>query len=104
MATIRILFTPDEEVGHGVDHVDIAKLGAFAVIPWMAKAPAIWKMKPFRPMVPGLPYNGVSSHPGFAKGKMESAIKIAGQILAALPDDLIARAYREDAGFCTSGR
>jgi tripeptide aminopeptidase len=35
-----------------------------------------------------LTINGVSSHPGFAKGKMESAIKIAGQIVAALPDEL----------------
>ncbi|WP_121808633.1 peptidase T [Mucilaginibacter kameinonensis] len=85
---IRILFTPDEEVGHGVDHVDIAKLGAFAGYTMDGESAGNMENETFSADGARLTINGVSSHPGFAKGKMESAIKIAGQIIAALPDDL----------------
>lgn len=85
---IRILFTPDEEVGHGVDHVDIAKLGAFAAYTMDGESAGNMENETFSADGARLTINGVSSHPGFAKGKMESAIKIAGQIIASLPDDL----------------
>jgi len=85
---IRILFTPDEEVGHGVDHVDIAKLGAFAAYTMDGESAGNMENETFSADGAKLTINGVSSHPGFAKGKMESAIKIAGQIIAALPDEL----------------
>ncbi|SEM98893.1 peptidase T. Metallo peptidase. MEROPS family M20B [Mucilaginibacter gossypiicola] len=85
---IRILFTPDEEVGHGVDHVDIAKLGAFAAYTMDGESAGNMENETFSANGARLTINGVSSHPGFAKGKMESAIKIAGQIIAALPDEL----------------
>jgi tripeptide aminopeptidase len=85
---IRILFTPDEEVGHGVDHVDIAKLGAFAAYTMDGESAGNMENETFSADGARLTINGVSSHPGFAKGKMESAIKIAGQIVAALPDEL----------------
>lgn len=85
---IRILFTPDEEVGHGVDHVDIAKLGAFAAYTMDGESAGNMENETFSADGARLTINGVSSHPGFAKGKMESAIKIAGQIIAALPDEL----------------
>jgi tripeptide aminopeptidase len=85
---IRILFTPDEEVGHGVDHVDIAKLGAYAAYTIDGESAGNMENETFSADGARLTIQGVSSHPGFAKGKMESAIKIAGQILAALPADL----------------
>lgn len=85
---IRILFTPDEEVGHGVDHVDIAKLGAFAAYTMDGESAGNMENETFSADGARLTINGVSSHPGFAKGKMESAIKIAGQIIAALPNEL----------------
>lgn len=85
---IRILFTPDEEVGHGVDHVDIAKLGAYAGYTMDGENAGNMENETFSADGARLTINGVSSHPGFAKGKMESAIKIAGEIIAALPDDL----------------
>ncbi|WP_114939845.1 peptidase T [Mucilaginibacter endophyticus] len=85
---IRILFTPDEEVGHGVDHVDIVKLGAFAGYTMDGESAGNMENETFSADGARLTINGVSSHPGFAKGKMESAIKIAGQIIAALPEDL----------------
>lgn len=85
---IRILFTPDEEVGHGVDHVDIAKLGAYAGYTMDGESAGNMENETFSANGARLSINGVSSHPGFAKGKMESAIKIAGEIIAALPDSL----------------
>src|ERR1700743_359603 len=85
---IRILFTPDEEIGRGVDKVDIKKLGAYAGYTIAGERAGIMENETFSADGAKLIINGISSHPGFAKGKMESAIKIAGQIVAALPFDL----------------
>jgi len=82
---IRILFTPDEEIGRGVDKVDIEKLGAFAGYTIDGESAGNMENETFSADGAKLIIKGVSSHPGFAKGKMESAIKIAGQIIAALP-------------------
>jgi tripeptide aminopeptidase len=86
--TIKILFTPDEEIGRGVDKADIAKLGAFAAYTMDGESAGNMENETFSADSAKLTIQGVSSHPGFAQGKMESAIKIAGQIIAALPDDL----------------
>lgn len=85
---IRILFTPDEEIGRGVDKVDMQKLGAFAGYTMDGESAGNMENENFSADGAKLIINGVSAHPGFAKGKMQSAIKIAGQIVAALPYDL----------------
>ena len=85
---IRILFTPDEEIGRGVDKVDIKKLGAYAGYTIDGESAGNMENETFSADGAKLTINGISSHPGFAKGKMESAIKIAGQIVAALPLNL----------------
>lgn len=85
--TIKILFTPDEEVGQGVEHVDIAKLGAdFAYTMDGEKAGTI-EDETFSADGVQLTIQGVSVHPGFAKGKMISALKIASAIIERLPKD-----------------
>nr|WP_067062907.1 peptidase T [Mucilaginibacter sp. L294] len=86
--TIKILFTPDEEIGRGVDKADIAKIGAFACYTMDGESAGNMENETFSADGAKLTIHGVSAHPGFAKGKMESAIKIAGQIIAALPDNL----------------
>ncbi|MBL4678363.1 MAG: peptidase T [Mucilaginibacter sp.] len=86
--TIKILFTPDEEIGRGVDKADVAKIAAFACYTMDGESAGNMENETFSADGARLTINGVSSHPGFAKGKMESAIKIAGQIIAALPDGL----------------
>lgn len=96
---IRILFTPDEEVGHGVDHVDIAKLGAYAGYTIDGESAGNMENETFSADGARLTIQGVSAHPGFAKGKMESAIKIAGEIVAALPDSLSPEHTEEMEGF-----
>ena len=83
--TIKILFTPDEEIGRGVDKVDIKKLGAdFA---YTVEKLGSMEDQTFSADGVTIKISGVSAHPGFAKGKMESAIKIAGEIIANLPKD-----------------
>ncbi|MEO6521812.1 MAG: peptidase T [Mucilaginibacter sp.] len=86
--TIRILFTPDEEIGRGVDKVDIKKLGAYAGYTIDGESAGTMENETFSADGARLIINGISAHPGFAKGKMQSAIKIAGAIVAALPHNL----------------
>ena len=86
--TIRILFTPDEEIGRGVDKVDIKKLGAYAGYTIDGESAGNMENETFSADGARLIINGVSSHPGFAKDKMESAIKIAAIIVAMLPYEL----------------
>ncbi len=84
---IKILFTPDEEIGRGVNKVNVKKLGAqFAYTVDGEKAGSI-EDETFSADGVLITIHGVSAHPGFAKGKMESAIKIASEIVAALPKD-----------------
>jgi tripeptide aminopeptidase len=85
---IRILFTPDEEIGRGVDKVDIKKLGAFAGYTIDGESAGNMENETFSADGAKLIINGISTHPGFAKGKMESAIKIASLIITMLPFEL----------------
>src|SRR5690606_8043408 len=85
--TIKILFTPDEEIGRGVDKVDLKKLGAdFAYTLDGERAGSI-EDETFSADAVSVTVHGISVHPGFAKGKLKSALKIAGEILEALPKD-----------------
>ncbi|HOY19309.1 MAG TPA: peptidase T [Haliscomenobacter sp.] len=84
---IRILFTPDEEVGRGVEKVDLQKLGADFGYTIDGENLGAFEDETFSADAATLTLHGVSAHPGFAKGKMESALKIAGDVLARLPKD-----------------
>jgi len=86
--TIKILFTPDEEIGRGVDKADIKKLGAFAAYTMDGESAGNMENETFSADGAKLTIHGISVHPGFAKGKMESAIKIAGLIVTMLPFEL----------------
>ena len=85
--TIKILFTPDEEIGRGVDKADLKKLNADFAYTVDGETAGSIENETFSADGIKLIINGVSSHPGFAKGKMESAIKIASQIVACLPKE-----------------
>ena len=84
---IKILFTPDEEIGRGVDKVDLEKLGAQYAYTVDGETAGSIEDETFSADGAVITINGVSSHPGFAKGKMESALKIASEIIALLPKD-----------------
>jgi tripeptide aminopeptidase len=84
---IKILFTPDEEVGRGTEKVDLKKLGAdFAYTLDGGNAGSL-EDETFSADGVEVMIHGVIAHPGYAKGKMINAMKIAGEILAALPKD-----------------
>ena len=82
---IRILFTPDEEIGRGVDNVDMKKLGADFGYTLDGGERGSLEDETFSADGVTINIKGVSAHPGYAKGKMESAIKIASAIMAKLP-------------------
>src|SRR5690606_29125947 len=84
---IRILFTPDEEIGRGVDHVDLKKLGADYAYTLDGETAGSIEDETFSADGLTLSISGISVHPGFAKGKLQSALKIASEIIAALPKD-----------------
>lgn len=84
---IRILFTPDEEIGRGVDAVDMKKLGAdFGYTLDGGECPHL-EGENFSADAVVVTFNGVSAHPGYAKGKLKNAIKIASDFVASLPKD-----------------
>lgn len=85
--TIKILFTPDEEIGRGVDKVDLERLGADYGYTVDGERLGSLEDETFSADSMTVTIDGVSAHPGFAKGKMESAIKIAAEFVAALPKD-----------------
>jgi tripeptide aminopeptidase len=85
--TIKLLFTPDEEIGRGVDKVNLKKLGADFAYTIDGETAGNIEDETFSADGATLTIQGVSTHPGFAKGKMEHAIKIAARIVERLPKD-----------------
>lgn len=84
---IRILFTPDEEVGRGVEHLDMKKLNAdYGYTLDGAKLGEI-EDESFSADAVKVTIHGVSAHPGYAKNKMQNALKIASEFITALPKD-----------------
>lgn len=83
--TIRILFTPDEEIGRGVNKVDMKKLAADFGYTIDGETRGHIEDETFSADGATITINGFSTHPGFAKGKMQSAIKIASELVDTLP-------------------
>ena len=77
---IRILFTPDEEVGRGVAAIDMEKLGAQYGYTLDGGERGHLEGETFSADRAVITFTGVSAHPGYAKGKMVSAIKAAAGI------------------------
>ncbi len=84
---IKILFTPDEEVGQGVAHLDLKKLGADYGYTLDGGEAGSLENETFSADGVVVVIHGVIAHPGYAKDKMVNAMKIAGRILDALPKD-----------------
>jgi tripeptide aminopeptidase len=84
---IRILFTPDEEVGRGVEQLDMKKLNAdYGYTLDGAKLGEI-EDESFSADAVKVTIHGVSAHPGYAKNKMQNALKIAAEFITTLPKD-----------------
>ena len=93
---IKILFTPDEEVGRGTDYLDIKKLGADYGYTLDGGEIGCFEMETFSADYLVLNIEGVIAHPGAAKGVMQNAIKVAGEIIAALPKKEWCPEYTEE--------
>eukprot|EP01137_Pigoraptor_chileana_P037150 Opistho-2@33795 len=83
--TIKLLFTPYEEVGRGTDQLDLAKLGADYAYTLDGGELGTLEDETFSADGVSITIHGVISHPGYAKDKMVNALKIVGELLAALP-------------------
>ena len=82
---IKILFTPDEEVGRGVEHLDVKKLGANFAYTLDGGELGSLESETFSADGLELEIHGVIAHPGAAKGKLVNAIKVASMIIEQLP-------------------
>ncbi|WP_105386414.1 peptidase T [Neorhizobium alkalisoli] len=96
---IRILFTTDEEIGRGVDKVDLKKLGADFAYTLDGETAGTIEDETFSADAVEIDIKGVAIHPGFAYGKMENAIRIAGAIIDGLPKDMAPETTKGRDGF-----
>ncbi len=84
---IRILFTPDEEVGRGVERLDMEKLNADFGYTLDGGPLGDIEDETFSADGASVTFFGISAHPGYAKGKMINAIKLASDFVSLLPKD-----------------
>ncbi|GAB5539587.1 MAG: peptidase T [Salibacteraceae bacterium] len=84
---IKILFTPDEEIGRGADQVDLKRLGADFGYTVDGEALGSFEDETFSADMVTITIKGVNAHPGFAKGNLESALKAASEFVAMLPKE-----------------
>jgi len=82
---IKLLFTPDEEIGRGVDKVDLKKLDADFGYTLDAGERGAFEDETFSADSVTITFTGVSAHPGYGKDKLVNAIKAAGALLELLP-------------------
>jgi tripeptide aminopeptidase len=86
---IKILFTPDEEIGRGVDKADLKKLGAEFAYTLDAGERGAYEDETFSADGLTITFHGISAHPGYAKDKLVNAMKVAGAFLESLPKDTL---------------
>ena len=84
---IRIAFTPDEEVGQGTKHFDVARFGADCAYTMDGGARGELEYESFSADAVSITFRGFNTHPGFAKGRMVNAIKLAARFIDRLPGD-----------------
>lgn len=84
---IRIGFTPDEEVGQGTKHFDVARFGAACAYTMDGGMRGELEYESFSADAMTLTFKGFNTHPGFAKGRMVNAIKLAARFIERLPTD-----------------
>jgi tripeptide aminopeptidase len=86
-ATVRVGFTPDEEIGQGAKLFDIEGFGAVCAYTLDGSEAGEFTDETFTAASANIVIHGVDVHPGFATGKLVNAARLAGRVLAALPQD-----------------
>ena len=84
---IRIGFTPDEEVGQGTQHFDVATFGARYAYTMDGGSRGELEFESFSADAITITFRGLNTHPGYAKGHMVNAIKLAARFIERLPAD-----------------
>ena len=82
---VRIAFTPDEEIGRGADHFDVARFGAACAYTMDGGSAGELEFESFSADAITVTFKGFNTHPGYAKGRMVNAIRIAADFIARLP-------------------
>jgi tripeptide aminopeptidase len=98
-ATVRVGFTPDEEIGEGAKLFDIEAFGAACAYTLDGSEAGEFTDETFTAASADVVIGGVEVHPGYATGKLVNAARLAGRVLAALPPELTPEATSEREGF-----
>jgi tripeptide aminopeptidase len=93
---VRIGFTPDEEVGRGTLHFDVARFGARCAYTMDGSTRGEVEDESFSADAITVTFHGVNTHPGHAKGRMVNAIKLAAAFIERLPKDSLSPETTED--------
>lgn len=84
---VRVAFTPDEEIGRGVDHFDVATFGADFAYTVDGGQEGELEYENFNAAVARIAIKGSVMHPGYAKGRMKNALLVANEFISMLPQD-----------------
>ena len=87
---VRLCFTCDEEVGRGVEHIDIGQIGAVVCYTLDGHGSDEIDVETFSAETAEVTIRGVNIHPSIAKGRMTNALRVAADFLARLPRDRLA--------------
>jgi len=87
--TIRIAFTPDEEIGRGANHFDVGRFGALCAYTMDGGNAGELEWESFSADAMTITFKGFNTHPGYAKGRMVNAIKLAAEFVTRLPDETL---------------
>jgi len=87
--TVRIAFTPDEEVGRGTLHFDVARFGADCAYTIDGGNRGEIEVESFSADAMTVTFHGFNTHPGYAKGRMVNAVKVAASFIDRLPRETL---------------
>ena len=93
---MRICFTCDEEIGHGVDKLDLEEIGATVCYTLDGHASSEIDVETFSADLAVVKIEGVNIHPSIAKGKMTNAVRVAADFIARLPREHLSPETTED--------
>ncbi len=98
-STVRVGFTPDEEIGLGATRFDLERFGATCAYTLDGSQPGELQDETFSAVGVTVSFRGVDVHPGWATGKLVNATRLAARFLAALPTELTPESTRDREGF-----
>jgi len=84
---VRLAFTPDEEIGRGANHFDVARFGCHCAYTLDGGGRGEVESESFSADLMTVTFHGFNTHPGYAKGQMVNAIKVAADFIHRLPAD-----------------